>query len=69
MTVAELIEKLKQFPPDRKVLVDGYEHGYDDPEELYSLQVRGYNMPYCGHYDDWEGPSEKPWEWAVIIPR
>lgn len=31
MTVRELIEQLSKFEPDMKVVVDGYEEGYDDP--------------------------------------
>lgn len=30
MTVAELIELLKVYPPDLRVLVDGYEYGQHD---------------------------------------
>jgi hypothetical protein len=32
MTVAELIEHLKQFDPNMRVVVDGYEGGFDDPK-------------------------------------
>ena len=31
MTVAELIEKLKQMPQDMMVVIPGYEGGYDNP--------------------------------------
>ena len=30
MTVAELIECLRDYPPSLRVVVDGYEDGYDD---------------------------------------
>ena len=30
MTVSELIHLLKQFPPDLRVVVNGYEEVYDD---------------------------------------
>jgi len=30
MTVKELIEELKKYPGDARVLVEGYENGYDD---------------------------------------
>jgi len=30
MTVAELIEKLKEYPQDLRVVVSGYEGGVDD---------------------------------------
>jgi hypothetical protein len=32
MTVRELIAVLSQFSPDSRVVVRGYEAGYDDPE-------------------------------------
>lgn len=31
MTVAELIEELKDYPPDMRVVTRGYEAGYDEP--------------------------------------
>lgn len=31
MTVNELIERLKAFPGDERVVVFGYQDGYDDP--------------------------------------
>lgn len=30
MTVAELLKQLQSFPPDTKVVVRGYENGYND---------------------------------------
>lgn len=40
MTVAELIIRLNQVPPAAKVVVRGYENGYNDVFELKSLFVR-----------------------------
>ena len=38
MTVSELIKALAEYPPDLRVVVDGYEDGYDDlTEEKTSL--------------------------------
>lgn len=54
MTVAELIEKLKELDPSLRVLIDGYEGGYEDADyvfvEKFAIGVRG----------DWdcEGPHE-----------
>ena len=39
MTVAELIIRLNQAPPNAKVVVRGYENGYNDVLELKSLFV------------------------------
>ena len=41
MTVDELIRLLRDYPPDLRVMVNGYEHGYDDLEAVTaSLRVR-----------------------------
>ncbi len=32
MTVDELIQLLANYPPDLRIIVQGYEEGYDDPE-------------------------------------
>lgn len=34
MKVADIIEKLQSFPPDMRVMVDGYESGFEDPHDL-----------------------------------
>jgi hypothetical protein len=39
MTVNELIEHLKNYPPDMRVLTLGYEGGYDDVGEMRSEDV------------------------------
>jgi len=49
MTVAELIIVLNQAPPNAKVIVRGYENGYNDVLELRSLFVR--QNPEAKWYD------------------
>ena len=41
MTVYELIQLLRKHPPDLRVVVDGYEDGYDDlsPEQLQTVKI------------------------------
>lgn len=39
MKVKELIEKLQAFDPEKEVVVDGYESGYDVVRELYEVQA------------------------------
>ena len=39
ITVGQLIAELKQFPEDCRVMVRGYESGYDDPEPLMIMHV------------------------------
>ncbi|WP_157680563.1 hypothetical protein [Marinobacter nauticus] len=42
MTAEELIEQLKELPPETPVLVEGYETGFDDIVELTMEQVVQY---------------------------
>ena len=41
MTVSELIETLKAHPGDLRVVVDGYEDGYDDlsPRQISNIRI------------------------------
>ena len=41
MTVAELVQQLQRHPPDLRVVVDGYEDGYDDlsPEQIAEMKI------------------------------
>ena len=41
MTVYELMQLLREHPPDLRVVVDGYEDGYDDlsPEQLSVVRI------------------------------
>ena len=39
MTVSELIEALKQFPGDQRVVVRGYEDGVDDVTRVLLVRV------------------------------
>ena len=52
MTVSELIETLKAHPGDRRVLVNGYEGGFDDlsPERVSLVRI-ALNTGV----EDWEG--------------
>jgi len=50
MTTQELIERLKECPPETPVLVEGYETGFDDIVELKSCEVVRYR-----HAQEWDG--------------
>ena len=41
MTVQELVQLLTQYPTDLRVVVNGYEDGYDDlsPEQLAPVKI------------------------------
>jgi len=53
MKVAELIELLSQQPPDRRVVLKGYENGYAD---ISSLRERTIKLNV--NDDWWNGPHE-----------
>ena len=55
-TVAELIKALQQFPPDMRVVVSGYEEGYENmlTPKIEKLEQNPDN-PY------WEGEFQVPW--------
>ena len=41
MTIGELIQLLESYPPDMRVVVNGYEEGYDDlsPEQISVARI------------------------------
>ena len=41
MTIGELIRLLESYPPDMRVVVNGYEEGYDDlsPEQISVAKI------------------------------
>lgn len=53
MTVGELIEALQEFNPETRVLVNGYELGYDDiaVSELTSIALNVHSEWYYGKHD------------------
>ncbi len=51
MTVQELIEKLQALPPDLKVVVRGYEEGYNDIQKLTPRKI----VPHPGQAADYYG--------------
>ena len=55
MTVDELVQLLQKYPPGLRVVVNGYENGYDDltPEQLSVVRI-ALNM---GKHR-WEGQHE-----------
>ena len=55
MTVAELIEQLLKLKPDARVIVNGYEAGYEDVKGVEYRDIR------LNVNDNWyEGPHEEP---------
>ena len=54
MTVSELIEQLKNYPSDMRVLTLGYEGGYNDMALKTALVVFNYSKNDAWYY----GPHE-----------
>lgn len=66
MTNRELIAILTQYPPDMRVLVDGYEGDMDDPH-VYP-DVAGIGAGFGGHSGDHSALDGPPTEWDSPAP-
>jgi hypothetical protein len=55
MTVAELIERLQKFPPETRVVVAGYEDGFNDVK-----WVEGLDIALNVHTEDYYGAHNTP---------
>lgn len=54
MTAAELIKQLQILPPEIKVVIRGYEDGYNDILELRTVKIKPNKNAhwYDGEYED-----------------
>ena len=54
MTVAELIEKLKEYPQDLRVVVRGYEGGVNDVSDFkeFEILLDYYDACYYGKHEE-----------------
>lgn len=53
MTVDDLIAALRELPPDARVVVDGYEGGFDDPHILGAVVILGEDRGgYSGQHEE-----------------
>jgi hypothetical protein len=52
MTVSELIEQLKLFPPDQMVVTEGYEDGFDEIKAVKEITLKESTQKewYLGKY-------------------
>ena len=57
MTVRELLELLQGYPADLRVVVDGYEGGYDD---LSPRQISAVRITLNTGVNGWEGRHGDP---------
>ena len=57
MNIAELIEALKAFPPDKMVVVDGYEGGYGEIEIVETVvydTAQATRAFFYGRYENYD---------------
>ena len=54
MTVQTLIDALQKLDPNRRVVVDGYEGGCDDIEEIYEIRLKlnAHTQSYYGKHKE-----------------
>lgn len=60
ISVEGLINLLKNYPPEMKVIVDGYESGYTEVKQIKQVRAstQGHVGYYEGEYDDYEGSRQ-----------
>jgi hypothetical protein len=76
MTVKELINRLKDEDPDMRVVVDGYESGFDEFEKMFQVFMKPNPRKNDPEKDDkwWEGEfkettDDEATEIALLLPR
>jgi len=75
MTVKELIEQLSLEDPNKRVVVDSYESGFDEVEKLININIIPNPDKGDTEKDDrwWNGEFEldldKNSETAILLPR
>jgi hypothetical protein len=69
MTISELITALQKYPPDARVVVLGYEEGYDDITLVKEIAIEPVEQPkwYIGRYDDAPPEQAATAEKAVLL--
>jgi len=73
MIVSELIEKLKDLPPDTRVVVPGYEGGLDDMDTIEETEIylNCNTSWYYGPHEEveyaYEGDRDKEKVPAIIL--
>ncbi len=58
LTVSDLIEELAKYPPDIRVVVNGYEAGFDN---LYVDSLNTISIRPKPDHAEWEGENEEAW--------
>lgn len=65
MTIQQLLQLLAQYPPHTRVVVSGYEGGYNDITALKTIHMTPdvHRKWYMGQHDD----AEKEGEQALLL--
>lgn len=53
MTAKELIQKLQQLPPDTRIVIRGYEEGYNDILRLIPLMIIPHPKQKADYYGEY----------------
>lgn len=73
MTVAELMKFLGDYPPELRVVVPGYEDGYDDVDRrriaVREIRLDVYTKWYYGRHGDAEDPGPGAVVSALVLGR
>ena len=71
VTVNELVQLLVKYPPGLRVVVKGYENGYDDlsPEQLSMVRIalNTGKHPWEGQHGDPNGRTERGSDGAEVV--
>lgn len=75
MNVKELIEKLTLEDPQKRVVVDGYESGFDEVDHLHNIKItpninrKGSEKDDCWWEGEFELSSDEKGEEVILLPR
>lgn len=60
MIISELIEQLRKYPPEMRVVVSGYEGGYNDISLLYECRIilNVNTEKYYGQHESAVNPND-----------
>lgn len=53
MTAKELIQKLQQLPPDTRIVIRGYEEGYNDILRLVPMKIIAHPRQKADYYGEY----------------
>ena len=69
MTVKELIDELSKYPEDMRVLVNGYEGGFDDVSSIKEgvFNANFYTEWYYGKHEKTDKRSPYDFEGIILL--